>query len=96
MENKEEIEVDIVGVEKQRKEAILNSGKYAHISVVVGENFKEPVVQADIKGNPFMLAAAIASLRQVDKTLTKRADPLTRLLIEEFMENMTSTTFEVE
>lgn len=95
MENKE-IEVNVEGMENQRREQILNSDRYVDIRVVVGEDYSEPVVQANVKGNPVMVATALACLRDVEKTLKKRSRVPIDPLIDMIQECMTSTVVDVD
>ena len=96
MENLEGIEVDAVGVEQQRREEILNSEHFVDIRIVVGEDYSEPVVQANVKGSPMMLATALACLRDVEKSLVKRSGEFLLPLIELIEHSLTSTTIDVE
>lgn len=93
----ENIEVDVDGLESQRREEILKSGKYARVEIVVGkEEYKEPVVQVTAKGvNSVVMGSVLASLKAVVESIIKR-DKLAGILAEEMYKNMVSTEHDVK
>lgn len=70
--DKEEMKIDFVELQNQRKKEIIRSGKYVAIEIVVGENEKMPIAQIDVrKVTSEEIAITMATLREILTNLAK-------------------------
>ena len=92
---KEEMEVDYAGFENQRKDEMINSGAYARVEIVVGENYKQPFTCVQCNGiGPMELTTLIACLEETrDKLLQK--EPMLEPMVKVIRACMRSETIDI-
>lgn len=92
MENAENYKIDVPEMERQRREKILESGKYLQLEIIIGKNETTPVAQMKIKNITSMeMANLLGAMEEIKKTIIQK-DPFAYQIYKKF--DFKSKTYE--